>query len=99
RFNNFSNDTSELDRSTRIVQKYATIGKLYFSQEFSKILTVLYKDLERLTNEYGEAVEFADGDRQSEFSAQIEYYSSIEKHSNKALKSMLKIAEIDLIKK
>ena len=95
----FGNDTSQLDISERVIQKYATIGNLYFSKDFVVVLSEFSLDLEREAYSRGEDYECVNGDPEQEFWIQNRYYASVSQSSSKALDKLLKLAERDLVKK
>ncbi|KHF15899.1 hypothetical protein D5E86_25660 [Vibrio parahaemolyticus] len=95
----FGNDTSQLEVSERVIQKYAAIGNLYFSKDFVSVLSQLYLNLEQKVYSRGEEYECANDDPEREFWIENRYYASVSHTSSEALKKLLKLSERDLVKK
>ena len=74
---NFNNDNEQLNDAKRVIQKYANIGKLYFSEEFAKVLYTFNEELEKLESNLKEYYECASGDKKEEFYIDMQYNASI----------------------
>lgn len=95
----FDSDTSQLDISMRVIQKYGIIGNLYFSKEFSKVLSDYYSELDTKLYYYHEAMECSNGIPERELQAEKHFYSSINDCSNKILIKLLEIYDSDFARK
>lgn len=94
----FNNNDEELNSSMRAIQKYAAIGKLYFSKEFAKVLYSFHTELDNKLYNLQERYECANGNKEEEFRIELQYHASVSNHALTTLHKLLKIADKDLIK-
>ena len=92
----FDDDTKELEHSKRIIQKFSSIGQLYFSKEFSSELTDLYLTMNKILNDTSVESELSDNDLEKEYWIQSRYYLNIYNVAFNSLEKLLKISEKDL---